>query len=217
MSSEALREALAKAKDFLSQDVTQPEWKPVETKNEAKLWEREIGKSAVSPHPELRLGKAVITIEAPAKLIFDTVWSLEAQRQWDGPTIADAKVVEEVEKGKTEFVHYTHKTLSAAVAKRDVLLLRTWEHNENRILIYGVSAPNPKCPPVNGFIRGEMIVYAIEIVQEAENKCTVTYCSCFDFCGWLHQKFHDQEILRNAQRLVKIKQLVLSKLQNVKK
>lgn len=45
-----------------------------------------------------------------------------------------------------------------------------------RTLIYGVSAPNPKCPPVNGFIRGEMIVYAIEITQESENKCTVTYC-----------------------------------------
>jgi hypothetical protein len=44
-----------------------------------------------------------------------------------------------------------------------------------------------------------------------------TCCSCFDFCGWLHQKFHDQEILRNAQRLVKIKQMVLSKLPSSKK
>jgi hypothetical protein len=84
MTTNLLQQALAKAKDYLSQDVTQEEWKSVETKNEAKLWEREIGKSNVSPHPELRLGKAVITIEAPAKLIFDTIWSLEAQRQWDG-------------------------------------------------------------------------------------------------------------------------------------
>jgi hypothetical protein len=79
-----LQEALTKAKEFLAQDVNNPEWKAVETKNEAKLWEREIGKSPVSPHPELRLGKAVITIEAPAKLIFDTIWNLDSQRQWDG-------------------------------------------------------------------------------------------------------------------------------------
>jgi hypothetical protein len=50
----------------------------------------------------------------------------------DRPTIADAELIEEVEKGKTEFVHYTHKTLSAAVARRDVLLLRSWEQSGNK-------------------------------------------------------------------------------------
>eukprot|EP00029_Vermamoeba_vermiformis_P005038 TRINITY_DN1638_c0_g1_i1.p1 TRINITY_DN1638_c0_g1~~TRINITY_DN1638_c0_g1_i1.p1 ORF type:complete len:213 (+),score=55.85 TRINITY_DN1638_c0_g1_i1:35-673(+) len=211
MAQEALKQVHEKVKSVLAEDVST--WTKVETKTEgATLCERIDGASKVSPHPELRVGRAQMTIEASPSVVLDVVWNLEAMRNWDGPTIADAKLVDEIEKDKTQVVYSTHKTLSAAVAKRDVVYARSVEKSGDHILVYGVSVPHDKQPAgQNGFLRAELIYFGIDIAPLNDNQSLVTYLSCFDFCGWLHQKFHDQEIIRNAQRLGKIRQLALAK------
>lgn len=101
MAQEALKQVHAKVKSVLAEDVST--WTKVETKTEgATLCERIDGTSKVSPHPELRVGRAQMTIEAPPSVVLDVVWNLEAMRNWDGPTIADAKLVDEIEKDKTQ-------------------------------------------------------------------------------------------------------------------
>lgn len=101
MAQEALKQVHEKVKSVLAEDVST--WTKVETKTEgATLCERIDGASKVSPHPELRVGRAQMTIEALPSVVLDVVWNLEAIRNWDGPTIADAKLVDEIEKDKTQ-------------------------------------------------------------------------------------------------------------------
>jgi len=54
--------------------------------------------------------------------------------------------------------------------------------------------------------------FKIEKSSDEEGSFLVTYISCLDFTGqsgaWLHEKFVDQEVVRVAQRLVRIKQRI---------
>jgi len=152
----------------------------------------------------------VLEIDATADKVFSIFWDINAQRKWDAATTGDISILEQ---GNPQLVYMQHKVLSAASAKRDVLISRGNKKEGNTIWCYATSVTSPKCVehPKAVFTRATQVFIGF-LIESQGSKCKATLVSCFDFSGWIHIKFINQEVLRVAQRLVKIKQIAKGEL-----
>jgi len=209
-----LRQALADKAEWVKREpeASTPKGGPV-APVEAVAYEKIIGKNKESV--ELRLGKSTLEIDAPGKVIFDVIWSLDNHRPggWDTPTVKDQQVIEEPVPGKVQVLYVIHKILSAASAPRDLVVARTWQpETNNGYLIWSVSVNHPKVPAKKeGHVRGELLFSGWLIEPISNSRCRVTAVSALDFGAWIHEKFCEGEVLNVARRLSKIKQIATAK------
>jgi hypothetical protein len=92
---------------------------------------------------------------------------------WDTATVSDQHVIEEVQPGRVQIVYQQHKILSAASAKRDLVIVRGWQQEGNGYLVWGTSVPShPKAPKKEGYIRAELLYngWLIESVRSTNIK-----------------------------------------------
>jgi len=136
--------------------------------------------------------------------IKDVYWNCELE--WDVNTVSHIKVVED--NGYNSLVLKEHKTTSAATLKNDVLVRRSYEEYFDEIWCTGVSEKSPNVPERSGWRRAYLIFSGLKIQQIDEKQCEVSFVHCFDFGGWIHVKFVEDEQKRVALRLSRIKKKV---------
>jgi len=209
-----VRQALADQSDWAKRDPepTASRGGPVAAV-EAVAYEKIIGKN--KEQMDLRLGKSSVEVDAPGKVIFDTIWSIDSHRPggWDTPTVKEQSVIDEPQPGKVQVLYVVHKILSAASAPRDLVIARSWQQEPNNgYLIWYTSITHPKVSAKKeGHVRAEQLFAGYLIEPLSPSKCRLTCVSVLDFGAWIHEKFCEGEVVRVAQRLSKIKNIAQSK------
>jgi len=134
------------------------------------------------------------------KQVFDTYWNL--QLKWDATTVSDMRVLQD--SVSTQIVHYQHKTLSAASAKKDLVVQRSYSQQHNGYTCYAYSLESSLMPVQKQFGRANLLFHKCSILETSPGKVEVTFVWCLDFNGWLHVKFLDAEKTKVAMRVSRI-------------
>jgi len=153
---------------------------------------------------EVFVAKAVANIEGTMEAIKDVYWNEELD--WDVTTVSNIKIIED--NWNSRLTLKEHKTTSAATVRNDLVVRSTFDVGQNYIWCYSVSEKTPNIPERTGWRRGHLVLSALRIQKIDENWCEVSYIHCFDFGGWIHVKFVEDEQKRVAQRLARIKKKV---------
>jgi len=150
---------------------------------------------------EVFVTKAVGRIPADPSLIVDVYWNVNEEQTWNAATILSINIVED--RGNEQLIYQQHKTNSAATSKNDVSYRRIKSRlPDGSFWIYSVSEiTNPETR--NPFRRG-WVVFGGLLVEPGDGACQVSFVWCWDFNGWIHEKFVVEEKKRVALRLSKI-------------
>jgi len=152
---------------------------------------------------EVYVTKATTTIDGTMDAILDVYWNWELE--WDSSTVALIKILED--NGNNRLTLKEHKTTSAATLKNDVIVRSAYEQYSDHIWSYAVSEKST-IPERGGWRRAHLILSGFRIQRIEENRCEVTFIHSFDFGGWIHVKFIEEEQKKVALRLSRIKKKV---------
>jgi len=218
---EVLRTARERLVSLLSEDEsTTPGWNAMQPAKVVgpnavdvtgvTIYEREFAKATKPSNPSTRVGKARITIDAPPTSVVNVIWKVDTYRKWDVASVSDINLIETPD-DHTQILHIKMRTLSAAQSKRDLCVVRRYEQFDdgNVFWVYAISCSHPKVPESNTeFVRAHLAINAFEVRGLAGGRSSsVVLINALDFTGWIHDKFVDADIQKNAQRLGKIRAL----------
>jgi len=142
------------------------------------------------------------TAKSTAQEIFNTYWS--GQGQWDFSTISKQEILENRGQG-CQIVYQQHKTLSAASNKKDVVFERQFYQEGNSFRCYAVSVEHPSRPDkFQQHSRSNILFHGCWISDRSPGVVDIEFVWCWDFNGWVHQKFVDAEKTKVALRLTRI-------------
>jgi hypothetical protein len=145
--------------------------------------------------------KAKAMVNAPMSAILNVYWNNE--HDWDVSTVSLIKIMED--NGNNRIVLKEHKTASAATLRNDVVVRSIYEEYADHIWCYAVSEKYQTLPEKGGWRRGHLVLCGLLIQQVESNLCEVSFVNCFDFGGWIHVKFVEDEQKKVAGRLSRIK------------
>jgi len=151
---------------------------------------------------EVFVTKCSVTAKGDKTALFNTYWT--GQSQWDFGSVAKIEVLQQ--RGAQSQVQYLqHKVLSAAAQKKDVVLERQFCDSGNSVTAYAVSVTHPSRPEkYQQHARSFVVFHSFTIQEKSPGICELTSVWCYDFNGWVHQKFVDAEKTKVALRLTKI-------------
>jgi len=150
---------------------------------------------------EVYVTKAKCHIDVPMNVIHNVYWNWESD--WDSSTVAHIKVIEDG--GNNRLLMKEHKTTSAATLKNDLVVRQIYEDYGDHIWCYAVSEKCTTVPEKGGYRRGQLVLSGFLIQPEGGDRCEVSFINCFDFGGFIHVKFIDEEQKRVAILLSRIK------------
>jgi len=212
----ALDLAFERFKTLMTEDTSAVPWKVVDSKNpDVKLWEKNYDIPRDPPPkpstPSLRVAKAVVTVKAPLQAILEVAASLDCQKQWDGPSIdSKSSIVDNM--GDVQIAYILMKTLAASTAKRDLCVARAIQNDgSGKAVFMQTSCVHTKVPVDSQLVRAHHVIFGIQIEQVNAEDCTLTLVNCLDLTGWIHDKFVDADVVKCAQRVVKIRQIAVSR------
>jgi phage FluMu protein Com len=149
---------------------------------------------------EVFVTKAKAHINAPMNVVLNVYWNGETD--WDSPTVSMIKYIED--HGNNRLILKEHKTTSAATLRNDLVVRSIYEEYADHIWCYAVSEICPTVPEKGGWRRGHLVLSGFLILAQ-DHKCEVIFINCFDFGGWIHVKFIDEEQKKVGMRLSRIK------------
>eukprot|EP01127_Copromyxa_protea_P006688 TRINITY_DN16690_c0_g1_i1.p1 TRINITY_DN16690_c0_g1~~TRINITY_DN16690_c0_g1_i1.p1 ORF type:complete len:292 (+),score=67.07 TRINITY_DN16690_c0_g1_i1:27-902(+) len=135
-----------------------------------------------------------------AQKVFDSYWS--QQLKWDTSTVAEMKILQD--NGNSQIVYQTHKVLSAASAKKDLVFERSYSQDGTGYVIYSHSVESPLMPVQRQFGRANLLFHKCTIRDVSPGTVELVFLWCFDFNGWIHVKFIDAEKTKVALRATRI-------------
>eukprot|EP01126_Amoeba_proteus_P061401 TRINITY_DN823_c0_g1_i7.p1 TRINITY_DN823_c0_g1~~TRINITY_DN823_c0_g1_i7.p1 ORF type:complete len:230 (+),score=30.70 TRINITY_DN823_c0_g1_i7:681-1370(+) len=106
--------------------------------------------------------------------------------------------------GNSQIVYYQHKTLSAASAKKDLVVQRTYREESNGYTFYAYSIQTQLAPVTPQFGRANLLFHKCTVTESSPGKVDVRFVWCFDFNGWLHVKFIEAEKTKVALRMTRM-------------
>jgi len=201
----SLAEASQQAKSQMAENYGAAPWETFQTKNEDVRAVYNKVFCVSSDKVPIFVTRASAVLPHSADKLFQTYWDPNLELKWNVSTVSSMQVLST--NGNQQLVYQQHKTLSAATAKRDLLVDRTWEKDgSGTYWIVAVSHPNDEVKPVaKEFVRSKIVFSAVEIKPVAgKNASEVTSIWCIDFCGWLHAKFIEQEFGNVALRISRL-------------
>jgi len=150
---------------------------------------------------EVFVTKAKTFIKAPMNWVLEVYWN--GEYDWDNSTVAVIKLIEN--NGNNRLMLKEHKTTSAATLRNDLVVRSVYEEYSDHIWCYATSEVCPTVVEKGGWRRGHVVFAGLLISAVDGQSCEASYVSCFDFGGWIHVKFIDEEQKKVAMRLSKIK------------
>merc|ERR1712100_130427 len=158
--------------------------------------------------PPMFAARGSMVIKKPAAEVWAFLKPATSILKWDNVGVAAVVEVETFDPAtQGQLLHIQHKTLSAATAKRDLVVARAVSESEGRNVAYYTSS---KCQDgrvkPGSFARADMIFNAMVVEPVDAGSCKVTYVQMFDVGPWVHVKFFTQDVERCALRLVKVNQ-----------
>jgi len=137
----------------------------------------------------------------------DVYWSVDQEFIWNASTVQAINILSEQRHPIIQqLVYQTHKTTSAATLKNDVCYLRVRDAaigSNSDLWSFSVSQFTEPETKAN-FRRGWVVFGAFSVQPIQPNVCEVSLIWCWDFNGWIHEKFVLEEKKKVALRLSKI-------------
>jgi len=137
----------------------------------------------------------------------DVYWSVDQELTWNASTVQSINVLSEQHHPVIQqLVYQTHKTTSAATLKNDACILRVRDvalGSSSDMWSFSVSQMTDPETKAN-FRRGWVVFGAFNVHPIQPNVCEVSLIWCWDFHGWIHEKFVLEEKKKVALRLSKI-------------
>lgn len=133
--------------------------------------------------------------------LFATYWN--TQGTWDFASTSAVQILED--RGNSQIVYLQHKVLSAASVKKDCVIERTSTVTNSTAKAYATSVVHKDRPEkYNGYGRSFLIFHACYIQETSPGTLDFTFVHCYDFNGWVHDKFVIAEKAKTAARMNKI-------------
>jgi len=152
---------------------------------------------------EVFVTKAVGTIRADPQVIVDVYWNVDQEQQWNASTIQGMNVIED--HGMQQLVYQQHKTTSAATLRNDVTYRRVRQNPQPDGSIWCFSVSEQTIPETRANFRRGWVVFGGLLVEREDNGASrVSLVWCWDFNGWVHEKFILDEKKRVAIRVSKL-------------
>jgi len=128
---------------------------------------------------------------------------LNGQGTWD---FASTSLVQCIgNNGGNEIMYAQHKVLSAASVKKDCVFERTQVQTSNGYKVYATSVSHSSRPEkYQGYGRSFILFHGCYIFETSPGICDFTFVHCYDFNGWVHDKFIIAEKAKVAARMNKI-------------
>jgi len=147
--------------------------------------------------------KAVGRIRANSpQVIVDTYWNINQELIWNASTVQQINMIEDL--GNEQLVYQQHKTTSAATMRNDVSYRRIKSPEpDGSIWVYSVSEQTSPETRAN-FRRGWVVFGGLFVEPGNDGFCQVSLVWCWDYNGWIHEKFVTEEKKRVALRLSKL-------------
>lgn len=159
--------------------------------------------------------KAVARIPAEPSVIADVYWNVNQELNWNSSTVQAINILED--RGFVQLIYQQHKTTSAATMKNDVNYRRERfaPQQNGAIWIYSVSEGTiPETRP--NFRRGWIVFGGFLVEPSNDGFSQVSLIWCWDFNGFIHEKFITEEKKRVALRLSKLAVQVAEYVRNPK-
>jgi hypothetical protein len=150
---------------------------------------------------EVYVTKAKAYINAPMRVVHNVYWNKELD--WDSSTVGMIKYYED--NVNNRLILKEHKTTSAATLRNDLVVRAVYEEYNDHVWYYATSETYPTLPEKGGWRRGHLVLQGCLVTELDNNRCEVSFINCFDFGGWIHVKFIDEEQKKVAGRLSRIK------------
>jgi len=135
------------------------------------------------------------------RVVHNVYWNKELD--WDSSTCGMIKYIED--NVNNRLILKEHKTTSAATLRNDLVVRAVYEEYNNYVWYYAVSEKCPTIPEKGGWRRGQLVLHGCLVTELDNNRCEVTMINCFDFGGWIHVKFIDEEQKKVGNRLSRMK------------
>jgi len=145
--------------------------------------------------------KCNMTVKSSVSDLFNTYWN--TQPTWDFASTSAVQILED--RGSDQVVYAQHKVLSAASVKKDCVFERTSSLNSNSEKAYATSVTHSSRPEkYQGYGRSFIYFHGCFIIETSPGVCDFTFVHCYDFNGWVHDKFVIAEKAKTAARMNKI-------------
>jgi hypothetical protein len=137
------------------------------------------------------------------QVVATVYWSVDQELIWNANTVQSMNILEDL--GSQQLVYQQHKTTSAATLKNDVNYRRgRTDQGDGSIWIYSVSEQTSPETKAN-FRRGWVVFGGLLIEQGNEGYCRVTLVWCWDFGGFIHEKFVTEEKKESGYEAIQIR------------
>jgi len=128
---------------------------------------------------------------------------LTQQGTWDFASTSLIQCIEN--RGSSEVMYAQHKVLSAASVKKDCVFERTHSISGNTAKVYATSIVHPSRPEkYQGYGRSFILFHGCYIIETSPGTIDFTFVHCYDFNGWVHDKFIIAEKAKTAARMNKL-------------
>jgi hypothetical protein len=125
------------------------------------------------------------------------------QGVWDFGSTSCIQILEQ--NGNNQIVYLQHKVLSAASVKKDCVIERTQVMVNNGAKVYATSVANNARPEkYQGYGRSFLLFHGCYILETSPGVIDFTFVHCYDFNGWVHDKFVTAEKAKTASRMAKL-------------
>jgi len=145
--------------------------------------------------------KCNMTVKSTPQDLLNTY--LNGQANWD---FASTSMIQSIEnRGSSEIMYAQHKVLSAASVKKDCVFERSHSLTSNGAKAYATSVTHPSRPEkYQGYGRSFILFHGCYINETSPGTCDFTFVHCYDFNGWVHDKFIIAEKAKTAARMNKL-------------
>jgi hypothetical protein len=145
--------------------------------------------------------KCNMTVKTSTQDLLNTY--LNGQGTWDFSSTSS--VLSIGNNGGNEIMYAQHKVLSAASVKKDCVFERTVVNVNNGVKVYATSVTHQSRPEkYQGYGRSFILFNGCYILETNPGVCDFTFVHCYDFNGWIHDKFILAEKAKTAARMNKI-------------
>jgi len=125
------------------------------------------------------------------------------QGDWDFGSTSNVQILEQ--NGNRQTVYLQHKVLSAASVKKDCVIERNQVLSPGSAKVYATSVNHKSRPDkYEGYARSFLLFHGCYIVEKQQGLIDFTFVHCYDFNGWVHDKFVIAEKSKTAARMCKL-------------
>jgi len=203
MSGLSLSTASGEADKFFYEDpATSGGWEAVEHNQEGINYLVSKHYLRTKDGADVFVTKCNLKVKSTPQALLNTY--LNTQTNWDFASTSSFEVLEN--KGEAhQIVYAQHKVLSAASNKKDSVVERTWSLKPGEARVYATSVNHNSRPEkYQNYARSFVMFHGVYITEIAHGVCEFTIVYCYDFNGWVHDKFILAEKSKLAARMNKI-------------